>query len=169
MKNKNTDNQKETIRGVRDEILCSHFSLEKKIEDYTHSILGQELTRRIEVLNCLDCGEKCIAATPILEMEAEMKAKVISLANERLKVPRSFKRHRRNSLIRQVPEGYNYLKYYDEVDLLFIRFGNQKSVRTEDDALEGLIFNFDKDKNLVSIEIIDFYDKFVTNEPDDQN
>lgn len=166
MKNKIINNQNE---NTEDKSSCLCASLETKNEDYTHQYLGQELTRQIEIRVCRNCGEKQIPDNLLADMEAEMEAIVISLANERLKVPRSHKRSHRSPIIYQVPEGHTLIKYFDEVDLLFIRFGNQKSARTEDDGLEGLIFDFDKDKNLVSIEIIDFYDKFVTNEPDDQN
>lgn len=61
----------------------------------------------------------------------------------------------------EIPNNYVILKYQEDVDLLVIRLGNGKSTYSKDDIDNGVIYNYDKNNNLVSIEILDFYGVFV--------
>ena len=60
-----------------------------------------------------------------------------------------------------IPE-YLRLRYFDEVDLLTIRFTEGKSTYSDDDLEKGVIYNYDANDELVSIEILDLYGIFVT-------
>lgn len=79
------------------------------------------------------------------QVKPEMVEEVISLANKRF----------------EVPDGYQYLKYYEEVDLLVIRYSNTDAVISKSDMEKGLIYNFDNEGNLTGIEVLDLYDKFT--------
>lgn len=75
------------------------------------------------------------------------QAKIIALANERF----------------DVPKGYNYLKYYDDVDVLYINYSNNKAVIGDDDLDKGLVYDLDSNNNIVGIEVLNLFGKF-TNE-----
>ena len=127
---------------------CHCAPLETRIEDFTLKRWGQEITRKLELQVCLDCKEQYLPGRPVIEMEKEIEAKVLALANERF----------------EVPADYMYLKYYDDVDILYIKCSNNKCVISDDDVDKGLVFDLDKDENLVGIEILDFYGKFTESE-----
>ncbi len=126
-------------------VFCYCAPMETRIEDFTLKRWGQELTRKLELQVCLDCKEQHLPGRPLIEMEKEIEAKVLALANERLKVP----------------AGHTYLDYSDEADVLNIGYSNNKPVSSKGDVSNGLVFDFDENKNLVSIEISDFYGKFT--------
>lgn len=54
------------------------------------------------------------------------------------------------------------LDYQEDVDLLFIQFSEKPSVRGTFDYDKNAILNYDKDDNLVSIEILDAYDIYAS-------
>jgi uncharacterized protein YuzE len=56
-----------------------------------------------------------------------------------------------------IPGNYVILKYQEDVDLLVIRFNDGKSTYSKDDMDNGIIYNYDRDNNLVSMEILDLY------------
>lgn len=125
---------------------CSCVDLKTRNEDFTlKSGLGQELTRNIELQVCSNCGERYIPGQTVSSMAAEIEAKVLALANERF----------------EVPEGHKYFKYFDDVDLMVIKYSNNKTVKTEDDMSKGLICNYDYKGRIRSIEVLDFYGKFT--------
>lgn len=127
-----------------EEIYCFCASLETRFKDRTIKRYGTELTRRIEFQYCLDCKEGYLPGQPILQMEEDIKAKVLSLAAERFEFP--------NKCLS--------LRYYDEQNLMLIKFSNDKIVRSEDDIPKGLVYNFDNKGEIVSVEALDFYGKF---------
>ncbi len=61
----------------------------------------------------------------------------------------------------KIPNDYVILKYQEDADLLVIRFSNGKSTYSKDDMDNGVIYNYDKDDNLVSMEILDLYGVFA--------
>ncbi|HMS41937.1 MAG TPA: DUF2283 domain-containing protein [Pyrinomonadaceae bacterium] len=70
---------------------------------------------------------------------------LLKLANERIKIP----------------SKYITLNYQADVDLLFIKFTNGISTYSKDDMNKGIIYNYDKNDEIVSIEILDLYDIFA--------
>ena len=56
-----------------------------------------------------------------------------------------------------VPGNYVILKYQEDVDLLVIRFNDGKSTYSKDDMDKGVIYNYDRNNSLVSMEILDLY------------
>lgn len=148
MKRRKTTDKKRIIRNETDKLSCYCPRLETRVEDFTFKRFGLEVTRTLELLICLDCKGKQIPGRPLLQMEAEIMAKVIALANERL----------------EVPEDYTYLKYYDDVDVLYISCSNTNSVISKGDIEKGLVYDFDSEGKLTGIEVIDFYGKFVEEE-----
>jgi hypothetical protein len=58
-------------------------------------------------------------------------------------------------------DDWQEIKYRNEVDLLFIRFSGEFASRSKGDELNGLVYNYDKNNKLVSIEIADFYGVYV--------
>ncbi len=145
MKRKRTINRKRVIKDETEDVSCFCVPLEIRFEDFTFKSYGQELTRNIEIRVCPDCGEKHLDGRSVLQMESEIEAKVLSLANERF----------------EVPKGYEYLKYNDEVDVLIISYSNTASVISKDDVDKGLVYDFDSEGKLTGIEVIDFYGKFA--------
>lgn len=53
------------------------------------------------------------------------------------------------------------MEYSDEVDLLFIRFSDNKASRSKGDVENGIVYNYDRNNKLVSIEVLDLYEVFV--------
>lgn len=58
-------------------------------------------------------------------------------------------------------DDWQEMEYSDEVDLLFIRFSKNKAARSKGDVENGIVYNYDRNNKLVSIEITDFYGVFV--------
>lgn len=145
MKRKRNVGRKKIIRNETEDIFCFCASIETRFEDFTLRSYGDELTRNIELRVCLDCGEQQIDGRTALDMESKIKAKVLALANERF----------------EVPDGHIYLRYYDDVDLMEIGYSNNKYAKTKGDVSKGLVYNFDYKGKIASVEIMDFYGKFV--------
>ena len=61
----------------------------------------------------------------------------------------------------KIPNDYVILKYQEDADLLVIRFSNGKSTYSKDDMDSGVIYNYDQNDNLVSLEILDLYGVFA--------
>ncbi|MDQ3323277.1 MAG: DUF2283 domain-containing protein [Acidobacteriota bacterium] len=61
----------------------------------------------------------------------------------------------------KLPLEWLEMKYNSEVDVLFIRCSANKSVRSKGDVWNGIIYDYDAQENLVSIEITDLYGVFV--------
>ena len=61
----------------------------------------------------------------------------------------------------KIPNDYVILKYQEDADLLVIRFSDGKSTYSKDDMDNGVIYNYDKNDNLVSLEILDLYGVFA--------
>lgn len=64
----------------------------------------------------------------------------LKLANERIRIS----------------SDYIILKYQEDVDLLFIKFTSGKSTYSKDDMDKGIIYNYDRKNNLVSMEFLTF-------------
>ncbi len=60
-----------------------------------------------------------------------------------------------------MPDENLELNYLADVDLLSVRFSKTESTYRKDDMEKGLIYNYDSDDFLVSIEILDIYGIFV--------
>ena len=54
------------------------------------------------------------------------------------------------------------IDYQKDVDLLLLRFSDAPSVRGKMDYENDVIFNYDKDDNIVSVEILDIYGIFAS-------
>jgi hypothetical protein len=155
MKRKRNIDRKRIYKTSKYEFCECAAPFVEKFEDYTYKSLGQELTRNIEVKSCPLCNEKLINGPTLVEMENEIEAKVLALANERF----------------EVPEGHIYLNYHKNVDVLVIGY---KSNRPDDSKVDlgfskedmdkGLIYNFDGEEKLKSIEVLGFYGKFTIKE-----
>ena len=61
----------------------------------------------------------------------------------------------------RIPSKYITLNYQADVDLLFIKFTNGISTYSKDDMDKGIIYNYDENSELVSVEILDLYDIFA--------
>jgi uncharacterized protein YuzE len=61
-----------------------------------------------------------------------------------------------------IPGNYVILKYQADVDLLVIRFNEGKSTYSKDDMDKGIIYNYDRNNDLVSMEILDLYGIYVS-------
>jgi hypothetical protein len=154
MKRKRITNNKRVIKAPRDASCFCPFR-ETRFEDFTFRSLGQELTQNIELKVCLDCGERWIAGRTVERMDSEIKAKVLALANERF----------------EVPEGHIFSRYHEDVDVLVIGYISNRpddsKVGVEiskEDMEKGLIYNFDSEDKLKSIEVLGFYGKFTVKE-----
>ena len=145
MKKKQIINRNEVIGEKTKDASCLCASLEIRFEDYTLRKYGQELTRKIETRVCQNCGDKHLHGQSVLDMETEIKAKVLSLAAERF----------------EFPNDPLYLRYCGEPDLMSIKFSNNKCVKTESDYTKGLIYNFDYKGEITSVEVLDFYGKYA--------
>ena len=62
----------------------------------------------------------------------------------------------------QIPVNWREVKYFDDVDLLVIRYSLFPATHSKSDDLEGIVYNYDANDNLTSIEILDFYNVFVS-------
>lgn len=82
----------------------------------------------------------------IRQLEKKSSEELFKLANERV----------------SVPTDYLYLKYFEEVDLLVIRFSENDSSYSKSNLDEDIIYNYDEADNLVSMEILDFLGVFVS-------
>ncbi len=81
----------------------------------------------------------------VRQLEISKEKELLKLACERVKLPN------RNL----------QLKYQPDVDLLVVRLNDGKSTYSEDDMEKGLIYNYDAQNRLVSIEVLDLYGVFV--------
>lgn len=52
------------------------------------------------------------------------------------------------------------IRYDDEADSLFLKYAETPPVISKSEDTDGVIFEFDSDDNLVSIEILDLYEVF---------
>ena len=77
----------------------------------------------------------------VLEKSSEATNKLLDIARERVKVP----------------EKWLKVEYQEDADILYIKLSDKPSVISNDDMDNGIIFDYDKNKNLVGIEILDFY------------
>ena len=55
------------------------------------------------------------------------------------------------------PKIWREVRYFDEVDLLVIRFLPSPATYSKDNIGKGLVYNYDANDNLVSLEILDLY------------
>lgn len=53
------------------------------------------------------------------------------------------------------------MDYQKDVDLLLIRFADKPSMRSSMDYEKDVIYNYDENKNVVSVEILDLYGVFA--------
>ena len=81
----------------------------------------------------------------VRQLEISKEKELLKLANARVKLPK----------------GNVQLNYQADVDLLFIRLNNSKSTYSKSDYEEGVIYNYDAEDRLVSIEVLDLYEVFV--------
>jgi hypothetical protein len=58
-------------------------------------------------------------------------------------------------------DDWQEMEYQADVDLLFIKFSDKPAAASKGDVANGTVKNYDREKKLVSIEIIDFYGVFV--------
>lgn len=61
----------------------------------------------------------------------------------------------------RVPQNIVKIDYQADADLLFIKFTNKIPVRGNMDYESGVIYNYDKNDKVVSVEILDLYDIFA--------
>ncbi|MGI8639451.1 MAG: DUF2283 domain-containing protein [Pyrinomonadaceae bacterium] len=80
------------------------------------------------------------------QLEIKSTKELLKLARERINVP--------NSVIK--------IDYQKDVDLLFILFSDKPSVRGKMDYENDVIYNYDAENNLVSVEILDLYGIFAS-------
>lgn len=62
----------------------------------------------------------------------------------------------------QVPENWREVKYFDEIDLLVIRYSPLPATRSKSDDSNGIVYNYDANDNLTSLEILDLYGIFTS-------
>ncbi|MGI8545646.1 MAG: DUF2283 domain-containing protein [Aridibacter sp.] len=62
----------------------------------------------------------------------------------------------------KVPNDWVKLEYQKDVDLLFILYSNKRCVRSRGAMENGIIYNYDAQDELVSIEVLDLYGVFAT-------
>ena len=79
------------------------------------------------------------------QIENETAIEWLKLAQKRIKIPQNFVK----------------IDYQSDVDLLFIKFTNKIPVRGDMDYESGVIYNYDKNDEVVSVEILDLYDIFA--------
>ena len=62
----------------------------------------------------------------------------------------------------KLPKGKSLFVGYDNaVDALFLKYSEKPSVISRSKDTDGIIYDFDENDNLLSIEILDFYGVFV--------
>lgn len=61
----------------------------------------------------------------------------------------------------RIPNNYVILKYHEDVDLLVVRFTDGKSTHSKDDMDKGIIYSYDENNEIASIEILDLYGAFA--------
>ena len=61
----------------------------------------------------------------------------------------------------EIPRNYLHINYQSDADVLIIKFSELESTYSKDDMSKGLIFNYNADDKLVSIEVLDLYGVFV--------
>ncbi len=61
----------------------------------------------------------------------------------------------------EIPRNYLRINYQSDVDLLFIKFTDSETTYSDDDMEIGVIYNYDADDKLVSLEILDLYGVYV--------
>lgn len=62
----------------------------------------------------------------------------------------------------EIPDHWIKLEYQKDVDLLFVLYSNKRCVRSSGDMENGIIYNYDAQDRLVSIEVLDLYGIFAT-------
>ncbi len=60
-----------------------------------------------------------------------------------------------------IPQNIIKIDYQAEVDLLFIKFSDKPSVRGNIDYKSDVIYNYDKNGEVVNVEILDLYGVFA--------
>ncbi|MDQ3636199.1 MAG: DUF2283 domain-containing protein [Acidobacteriota bacterium] len=61
----------------------------------------------------------------------------------------------------EIPRNYLQINYQSDADLLFIKFTDSETTYSDDDMDIGVIYNYDADDKLVSIEVLDLYGVYV--------
>lgn len=61
----------------------------------------------------------------------------------------------------KIPRNYLRINYQSDVDLLFIKFTDSETTYSDDDMDIGVIYNYDEEDKLVSIEVLDLYGVYV--------
>lgn len=61
----------------------------------------------------------------------------------------------------KIPNDWIKLEYQKDVDLLFILYSNKRCVGSKGDMENGIIYNYDAQDELVSIEVLDLYGVFA--------
>ncbi|MGI8545302.1 MAG: DUF2283 domain-containing protein [Aridibacter sp.] len=61
----------------------------------------------------------------------------------------------------EIPRNYLRINYQSDADLLFIKFTDSETTYSDDDMDIGVIYNYDADDKLVSIEVLDLYGVYV--------
>ncbi|HSK72488.1 MAG TPA: DUF2283 domain-containing protein [Pyrinomonadaceae bacterium] len=79
------------------------------------------------------------------QLESETAVEWLNLARKRI----------------DLPENILKMNYQGDVDLLVIRVSDKPSVRGSMDYENDVIYNFDENDNLVSLEILDLYGVFA--------
>ncbi len=79
------------------------------------------------------------------QLESKINSEQLRLVSNRVKIP--------NGVIRT--------DYQKDVDLLAIIFSENPSVKSRMDFENDVLFNYDKNGNVVSLEILDLYGVFV--------
>ena len=62
----------------------------------------------------------------------------------------------------KIPSDWIKLEYQKDVDLLSILYSNKRCVRSKGDMENGVIYNYNAQNELVSIEVLEFYGVFAT-------
>lgn len=62
----------------------------------------------------------------------------------------------------KIPSDWIKLEYQKDADLLFILYSKKRCVRSKGDMENGIIFNYDAQDKLVSIEVLELYGVFAT-------
>jgi hypothetical protein len=81
------------------------------------------------------------------QLETELSKELLNLAESRIGI---------------VAYSAKSLDYQKDVDLLVIRLSDTPSSRGKYDYDKNVVFNFDKSGSVVSIEVLDLYEVFVS-------
>lgn len=61
----------------------------------------------------------------------------------------------------EIPADWIRLEYQKDVDLLFVLYSKKRCVRSKGDMENGIVYNYDAQDKLVSIEVLDLYGIFA--------